>query len=494
MQFSNRTLMVSNIERRVEEMLRYKSIITTLAILIVLVMVSGIKVWGFELPEVVNGRYLIMMNAEQGIPADLHDAVSEAGGELVSTVPEIGMAVATSEADDFADNLAKHEDVNCVIPELNVKWIPDKEEMYVQQVTPDEEPLYGFQWNMQVIDAPDAWSAGYAGRGARVADLDTGITPGHPDLAPNIDLAASKSFVPFEPTIDDLHMHGTWTAGIIAAADNGFGISGVAPEATIIAVKVLSGEGRGYFEWVIEGIVYAATEADADIINMSLVGYIPKSDMHDEWWPAQYSDYYVSLMNRALNYAEQRGVTVVSAAGNYATNLNYDRYWVVLPAEAGNGMAVFATGPLSQNDFDTPAFYTNYGASVIDVAAPGGNIDFMLYLNPLWWLDMVLSTAPPPFDFIWGYGTSASASHVSGVAALVIGQHNGELSPAQVKAIIEQSADNLSMFGTDDDYGCGRVNAYKSVAGISQTPAINRGRVSPAGKLAASWGKLKVSR
>jgi len=124
-------------------------------------------------------------------------------------------------------------------------------------------------------------------QGPGVADLDSGIDPYHPDLAPNIDFAVSRSFaldwmwvpdvgwIPPEPFIDDLDGHGTWTAGIIAAADNEYGVIGVAPEATIIAVKVLNQTGAGFFSWIINGIVYAATEADADVINMSLGGAFP---------------------------------------------------------------------------------------------------------------------------------------------------------------------------------------------------------------------------
>jgi subtilisin family serine protease len=162
----------------------------------------------------------------------------------------------------------------------------------------------------------------------------------------------------------------------------------------------------------------------------------------------------------------------------------------MLPAEAGNGMAVSATGPIGQENFDNPASYTNYGTSVIDVAAPGG--DFQLYPEDNWWLDMVISTLPG--GWAWMAGTSMATPHVSGVAALVIGQHGGEMQPAQVKAIIEQSADDLGKPGMDDYYGCGRINAYKAVAGIKKAPAISRGRVSPSGKLTSTWGKLKASR
>jgi len=120
-----------------------------------------------------------------------------------------------------------------------------------------------------------------------------------------------------------------------------------------------------------------------------------------------------------------------------------------------------ATGPLNQQNYDTPAFYTNYGTSVIDVAAPGGNWDFDLDFPFPAVYDWVLSTYIGGWAF--GYGTSGSAPHVSGVAALIIGKNGGEMHPAQVKAIIEQSADDLGKPGMDDYYGRGRINAYKAV-------------------------------
>lgn len=467
-------------------MLRYKSIIVTLAVFIALGIVSDVQ--GIVPPEVIKGQYIIMLRSGQGIPPGFEEAVSRAGGEVVSIVPEIGMVVATSEATDFADQVSKSKAVNFVIPDLSVKWVPDKDEMYMQQVTPGDEPLYGYQWNMRAIHAPGAWDADCTGAGVRVADLDSGIYQYHPDLSPNLDLTFSKSFVPFESSIDDLNGHGTWTAGIIAAADNAFGVIGVAPEATIIAVKVMDSTGTGDFSWVIAGIVYAAL-VDADVINMSLSGYFPKSGHDpDEPFHAMYAAYYLSLMNMAVDFAAQQGATVVCAAGNDAINLNHDKEWVVLPADAGNAIAISATGPINQQDFDTPAFYTNYGSSVVDVAAPGGNLDLA---NPNV-LDLILSTFLDDW-FAWGAGTSGSAPHVSGLAALIIGQHGGEMSPAKVKAIIEQSADDLGKRGMDDYYGRGRINAYKAVAG-KMAPAIDKPRVEPVGKLATTWSAIKNPR
>lgn len=440
-------------------MLQYKNIVGALMILSICAVVSYAQMGETPLPQVVDGQHIIVMKAKQGIPIDIEAAVLEAGGEVVSTVPEVGIVVAASDAEDFAEKIAEHAAVQVVLPQLNIQWIPDN--IYTNDVTPGDEDLYGFQWNMPAINAPEAWDDGYAGEDARVAVLDTGIDSTHPDLAGNIDLAASKSFVPGEGLEPELApwpepwWHGTWTAGIIAAADNEYGVIGVAPKATIINVKVLCKYGWGYFDWIIEGIVYAATEADADVINMSLSGAFPKSD-------ARYTrliPYYLSLFNRAVNFAARQGVTVVCSAGNEAWDLNHNWDWVVLPAEAGNGMVVSATGPVGLENFDNPASYTNYGTSVIDVAAPGG--DHQLWPEPDWWLDMVFSTHP--LGWIWADGTSASAPHVSGLAALIIGKNGGEMHPAQVKAIIEQSADDLGKPGMDDYYGRGRINAYKAV-------------------------------
>lgn len=442
-------------------MSRYASFIMTSLFLVLFAVVSNGQARNIEQPEVVDGQYIIIVKANEQVYSELDAAVSEAGGELVRTVPEVGMAVAVSEVRNFAKKLAKHKGVICVIPDLKVQWLSG--DTYVSQgITAEDEPLYSHQWNMEVINAHMAWEAGHTGKGVRVAVLDTGIDPDHPDLVANIDpfYSAKVSCYGIWPDYSDDNGHGTWTAGIIAAADNELGVIGVAPEAAIVAVKVLDEEGKAEFSTIVCGIIYAAI-VDADVINMSFSGYLPKSGRDPEGpFPAWYAAYYLSLMNEVITLATQLGATVISAAGNDAIDLNHNEEWVVLPAEAGNGMAVSATGPVGQESFDNPASYTNYGTSAIDVAAPGG--DHRLYPEPNWELDMVLSTWLD--DYAWADGTSASAPHVAGVAALIIGQYGGGISPALVKAIIEQSADDLGKPGMDDFYGRGRINAYRAVS------------------------------
>jgi len=170
-------------------------------------------------------------------------------------------------------------------------------------------------------------------------------------------------------------------AGIVAAADNGTGVIGVAPEATLMSVKVLHG-GSGAFSWIIGGILYGADPAafgfghcaQADIINMSLGAGFNKRFVGGR------GGSLVAAVARAVNYATSKGTLVVSAAGNNGIDLGQAQDITFVPAESGSGLAIAATGPLDvvgvfgpPGDPRDPASYSNFGEGTTYVAAPGGD-------------------------------------------------------------------------------------------------------------------------
>jgi len=328
------------------------------------------------------------------------------------------------------------------------------------------------------IDATEAWNAGYRGKGVRVAVLDTGFDLKHPDLLPNINLDLSMDFTGegLQYTLDDVFSHGSHTAGTIAAADNGFGTIGVAPEAELVLLKVLNDEGIGATFDILNAIIYAAVN-EVDLINMSF-GSVGKRRGEPGFYTAREVAELVSLYTRVTNFAYQQGTTMIASAGNEATNYNHTADLGHVPSQLPNVISISATGPngwvLNPNtNLDLPAFYTNYGTKVIDFAAPGGTVDFDLEASgtlatlaglevPAYVLDFVFSTGNQ--DYYWSIGTSMAAPHAVGVAALIIGKNGGSMHPAQVKAALKASADDLGKPGKDDFYGSGRVNAFRAVS------------------------------
>jgi len=419
--------------------------------------------------------YLVIANSTS-IPPGLAAKLGSAGGRITTAIPELGILAVSSDNPGFKAAAAKISNVRSVVPNLRIQ----RPQTLVKAAGPaplagnppfsdDDDLWFNLQWGHTAIQAPDAWNAGYRGAGALVAVLDEGFDLTHPDLAPNIDSTASM--VPGEGaqySLADEYSHGTHVAGTVAAADNGYGVIGVAPEARLMLVKVLSEQlGYGLFEWILAGIVHA-TDHGADIINMSLgSGPIPKSGIPGEATAKEIAELRVAV-GRATTYAYQKGVTVIAAAGNEAIDGDHTANVIVLPSDAPHVLAISATGPLGwvlnpNTNLDVPAFYSNYGQSEIDFAAPGGNVDFNLYPFGPWYFDLVLSTGSLG-SFYWSAGTSMAAPHASGVAALIVGKHGGSLAPAAVIAALRNGAEDLGKPGNDDYFGAGRVNAFRSVA------------------------------
>ncbi len=388
---------------------------------------------------------------------DFLNVVKESGGVVDIIHPEIKVAKVSNLTDKKAASLEKKKGIKSVTRDLLVQWVKPEQNVTEQSIGSDES-FWAYQWAPQAIQAPEAWDAGFTGQDVRVAVIDGGIASNHIDLKDNIDVAASKSFVPGFNFNEDVgtFWHATHVAGIIAAEDNGIGTIGIAPHATIIAIKALH-EGSGSFDAIISAILYAANEANADIINMSLGAVFPRNSNE--------AAKLINALGSAINYAYQKGVTVIVAAGNDAIDFDHAYMYVSEPAEIQHVICVSATGPTGfaygGTNFDDPAEYTNYGQSLITFAAPGGND--LLYPNGYWYYDMILSPSYGTGSYTWADGTSMAAPHVAGVAALIIQSHGGSLSPAKVEAILRSSADDLGKPGNDDYYGQGRVNAYKAV-------------------------------
>lgn len=321
---------------------------------------------------------------------------------------------------------------------------------------------------MRAIDADDAWAAGYLGSpDVTLAILDTGIGYTHADLRGLVDLDRSVSFLPREDAavqryfpgahpIADLGYHGTHVAATVAS--NAIAAAGVTSKITLMGVKVCGTVRRGCPGGAIFAGIRHAVQNGADVINMSLGGAFQKSD-----YPG-----YVATINRLFTYANRNNVTVVVSAGNSAADLDHDGSGYKTYCSTPTNFCVSATGPTASasrtgpfENVDAPAYYTNYGRSAINVAAPGGNRGGSVWAacSTFSILIPVCRTAP---TYVVGLGgTSMAAPHTSGLAALMVEKYSKN--PAQVKNAIQQSADDLGNTGTDPFYGKGRINVAKAL-------------------------------
>ena len=354
------------------------------------------------------------------------DAITGAGGRIVSENAAIGVATVRSSDGSFAGEVARSGAIagattNRVIGRAPRDAVKRRDAIekdvgsfrgsgFNAHRPPGADPLAAAQWDMQMIHATPSGS--YArqqgSKAVRVGILDTGVDAGHPDIAPNFNARLSRNFTVDDPSIDgacaddpdqscedpanvDEDGHGTHVASTVGSPLNGIGIAGVAPKVELVNLR--AGQDSGYFFLgpSLDALTFAGDHG-IDVVNMSY--YI------DPWLyncaanpadsPAEQREQrlVIQATQRAIDYARARGVTTIAAEGNGHTDLGkpafddtspdypvdserertIDNSCKSMPTEADGVIGVTSVGPSKRK-----AYYSDYGLEQADVAAPGGD-------------------------------------------------------------------------------------------------------------------------
>ncbi|MER7267477.1 S8 family serine peptidase [Micromonospora carbonacea] len=467
--------------------------------------------------------------AESGVSADAAvAAIKAAGGTVVSRTDEVGLFQVTSDRADFASRAAANAALLGAAEKKAIGRKPkldrvEQENLLAQAKAKAKpkgapakrgaklDPLDDKLWGLGMIRADKARKVEPGDRRVTVGILDTGVDAGNPDLAANFSWSLSRNFAPDIPEVDgecevascldpvgtDDGGHGTHVAGTIGAAADGFGLSGVAPNVTLVELK--GGQDSGYFflDPVVNALVHAG-KVGLDVVNMSFYvdPWLYNCTANPADSPESQAEQRATIeaMSRALNYAHRKGVTLVGSLGNNHEDLGaprtdfsspdygadpYERpidnasCWD-LPVEGPHVIGVSAVGPSGKK-----SDYSNYGTEQISVAAPGGWFRDG-YGTDTYRLDsnMILSTYPKHVlqeegsvdengNIVAGFeesvfkeckangdcgyytylqGTSMASPHVSGVAALIVSKYGKKvkgglgMDPAKVERQLYRTA------------------------------------------------------
>ena len=525
-----------------------------------------------------SNSFVVVFNSPT-LPADAASRVQAAGGRVTVALPSAGVLAAAATTVDratFLQNLRKDTAIQAADYDVVLNLIAPAQIASDPAASPATDvahpgPTFSSalpadffytsspqQWSVKLIGAQGGGVAGGSngawdftkGSGAKIAILDTGVNPAHPDVSGNLIFNAtftsynSADFGPQNCEVPDPadpnHLrdlpldqvgHGTWTSSLAAgAAGPSTGLMiGVAPEAKILNIKVLRAVavapglitppsadtpfnrcllrgGSGFFSWTLQGMLLAS-EQGADVISMSLGGFVPKNQ------PGGAALF--SAFNRVANFVTAHGAVVLAAAGNAALDLNKIGPVVELPADASNIIAVVATTnpavppPGCPPGTDCLASYSDFGSSLHGLAAPGGDIPSGgcafsgTPCNPTGFVRGACSagvpgtstpspssypaSGPPPTGTSWGCfslaaivsgelvnhiwyvqaaGTSAATPIAAGVAALTKAA-NPSLTPSQIRTIMQQTAQDIGKTGHDQLFNFGLVDAAAAVRAAS---------------------------
>jgi hypothetical protein len=468
------------------------------ALMIVALLLLGKATTVTQAQSSSTQTFVVAFQQNDGLPSNVDNIVSAAGGTIVTKIPEIGGIAVSSSNPNFIAAIKANKQVKSADIATATQLIDpiDPTEQSADnnggnytptgsdtQAMPDN---LGFeQWDKKKLNATTTgtYAIQQGRRDVRVFVIDTGVDQNHPDIQANLSPQApagdSVSFVPSEPSIQDFNGHGTWCASAVAAPINTIGVSGVAPNVTIVSGKVLNGAGSGLFIWTDQAMVYAGIK-HFDIVSASLGGYIPKngdkSNSTAAGGPGDHTDYI--LLQRATEFARSNGVTPIGAMGNEGWDLSdgqFFRSYTEAPGEMTGWIGVSATGYIDQK-----AHYSNYGMGAVDVSAPGGSTrDYtgvpgssgghcphgsLCRLIGAWSStggsapsDPVMNCVGPgstPPCALYGYvqGTSMATPNAAGVAALIVSQYGDfaaggnpnhiHMSPTRVESYLQTSANN----------------------------------------------------
>jgi subtilisin family serine protease len=377
------------------------------------------------------GPHEVLVLAEDGASAaETRRAIEASGGRVVDVNKALGLYTVRTSARGFAAEIRTADSVAAAAKDRAVGYAPGApekrtavEEEHVGAAHKGEgdlpgtgptagmDPLDEKLWGLEMVRSDFARTVNPGDDRVRVGILDSGIDVRNPDLAEQVDVSLSRNFVTDIPQIDgpcefdgckdpatwDDSGHGTHVAGTVAAAADGFGLSGVAPGVTLVNIRGGQDSGYLFLEPVAAALTYGA-DVGLDVINMSFyvdpwlyncIGGAPEDDDA----AAAHQEMIIKTMERALRYAHRKGVTLVGSLGNNHEDLSNprvdgsspdyppgeaydrtidDRSCFDLPVEGPYVLGVSALGPSERK-----ADYSNYSTGLerkqeIEVSAPGG--------------------------------------------------------------------------------------------------------------------------